>query len=319
MKLGIIILVGSEHGTPIGNWAAGKVPLECLEILGKSMLERQIERFMESDPAVITVLVKSGTRIPVNSCPVPENVKIRRADDLWFATSMALREYCEIGVQQTIIANADTYTECDILDLVYFHQESRRVVTGTSDSVGPLGLWVADCDKARVEPLDFLLGPPRLESSSYFVWNYTHRLKTLADVRKLVVDSLQRRCAVRPAAPEVRPGVFIAEGAQVHKRARIVAPAFVGRDSRIREDALITRCSNIESDCYIDCSTAVEDSSILSNTYVGLCLDVAHSVVQGDLLLNVQRNVELRIVDANVVRENVFGQSAAVEAAAPLS
>jgi len=48
----------------------------------------------------------------------------------------------------------------------------------------------------------------------------------------------------------------------------------------------------------------VEDSSILPNTYVGIGLDLSHSIVNGRSLLNLQHNVNLEITDPVVMREN---------------
>jgi NDP-sugar pyrophosphorylase family protein len=90
----------------------------------------------------------------------------------------------------------------------------------------------------------------------------------------------------------------------VHRDARIVAPAFIGRGSRIGEQCLITRASNVESNCQIDYGTVVEDSSILSNSYVGIGLDLSHSMVDGNTLLNLERGVTLEIADPCVVRPN---------------
>jgi hypothetical protein len=48
----------------------------------------------------------------------------------------------------------------------------------------------------------------------------------------------------------------------------------------------------------------VEDSSVLSNSYVGIGLDVAHSIVDGNNLLNLERDVTLEISDPCVMRQN---------------
>jgi UDP-3-O-[3-hydroxymyristoyl] glucosamine N-acyltransferase len=73
----------------------------------------------------------------------------------------------------------------------------------------------------------------------------------------------------------------------------------------VREDTLITRCSKLESSCYIDYGTVIEDSSILTNSYIGIWLDVTHAVVSGNKLANVGRNVVLNISDSIVIRENM--------------
>jgi len=121
----------------------------------------------------------------------------------------------------------------------------------------------------------------------------------------LVVDALTSRCSLRPQGIEVRPGVWLDEGARVHRDARIVSPAFIGRGASIAEQCLITRCSSVESNCQIDYGTVVEDSSILSNTYVGIGLDLSHSIVDGSNLLNLERGVTLEIADPCVIRQNL--------------
>jgi len=115
---------------------------------------------------------------------------------------------------------------------------------------------------------------------------------------------LNGRCSLRPLGFEVRPGVWMAEGAEVENEARIVAPAYVGKDVTVSRQCLITRGSNIERDSLVDYGTVIEDTTILPNTYVGIGLDVSHSIVDGDTLLNLQHEVMLRVEDAAVMRRN---------------
>jgi NDP-sugar pyrophosphorylase family protein len=322
LALGAILLVGAESAKVVSGIdsrsnqlqaternstaSLAGLPLECVEILGRTMVDRWIEWLLESSASLVTVLVDSSISFPASRYAIHASVKFRRVADRWFAATQTLREYSENGIENAFVATANTYAEFDIADLIEFHRDARRTVTGACDSTGALRMWIADCTKAQREPLGLALSPERdSDVASYFVWKYTNRLEHPEDLRGLVRDVFRGACALRPDGREIRPGVFVGEGAQIHKRARIVAPAFVGRNSKIREDALVTRGSNIESGCCIDCGTAVEDSSILSNTYVGLCLDVAHSIVRGNMLLNVDRKVELQIFDESVVRDNI--------------
>ena len=71
----------------------------------------------------------------------------------------------------------------------------------------------------------------------------------------------------------------------------MVAPAYIGRGTRIAAQCLVTRGSSVESNCQVDYGTVVEDSSILSNSYVGIGLDLSHSVVDGNNLLNLERKI----------------------------
>ncbi len=135
------------------------------------------------------------------------------------------------------------------------------------------------------------------EASSNLNSTFRRPLSRARDLRRLVVDALQGRCQLSPKGREIKPRVWVDDGAQLHRRARVVAPAYIGRASSVREDTLITRFSNVESFCEVDYGTAIEDSSVLSNSYVGIWLDVSHAVVCGSKLLNLSRNATLNLAD----------------------
>jgi NDP-sugar pyrophosphorylase family protein len=195
------------------------------------------------------------------------------------------------------------YADLDLADALQFHNEQCEAVTQVFDEQGSLDIWILDMTRiADGEEI-----APKLKGTApahFTVGGYVNRLENPSDLRRLVVDSLTSRCRLRPAGSETRPGVWIGEGTQVHKGARIVAPAFIGSESRIEEQCLITRCSNVESHCMVDYGTVVEDSAILSNSYVGIGLDISHSIVNGNNLLNLEREVALEITDPGVMRRN---------------
>ena len=113
--------------------------------------------------------------------------------------------------------------------------------------------------------------------------------------------------AVRPGprGNEIKAGVWIDEGAQVHKQARIVPPAYVGKNTKVGPASLITRSSSIERDCNVEYGTVIEDSSILAGTYIGTGLDVTHSVVCGNMLVHLNQNLVMEINDEILIGNNV--------------
>jgi NDP-sugar pyrophosphorylase family protein len=281
-------------------------PLICAEVLGRTMVEHIVERFVNATVETVTVLVHPGVCALLSPFrQVFDRVTIRVAADLEAAVAETLKRYASEGVDYTFVTDANTYSECDLIDLVWFHRGSRRTITRTFDRGGPLNLSIASC--TRTQPRDarkFLAPAVETGSDCYFISDSVHRFTHPQDMRSLVQDALRGRCEIRPMGKEVRPGVWVDEGAQLHKRARVVAPAYIGKDSVVREDTVVTRCSNIESRCYIDYGTVIEDSSVLTNSYVGIWLDVTHAVVQGNNLWNLARNVGLEIGDPSVVRHN---------------
>jgi len=142
------------------------------------------------------------------------------------------------------------------------------------------------------------------EPACYWIGGYVNRLETPRDLRRLAADGLTARCRLRPLGFETRPGVWIDEGAQVNRDARVVAPAYIGRGTKVEAQCLITRCSTIESNCQIDYGTVVEDSTVLMKSYVGIGLDLSHSIVDRTNLFNLERDVAMEIVDPCVIRQN---------------
>jgi len=230
---------------------------------------------------------------------------LKWGDDAWLGATRILRRHKEPGIDVTFLVRAAAYVDLDPLDALQFHRGQQQVVTRAFNEEGPLDIWVIDT--ARVTESDDILATlSEYEPAQYAVRGYVNRLEGPHDLRRLVVDSLNSRCRLRPQGSETRPGVWVDEGAQVHRTARIVPPAFLGRKSKIEEQCLITRCSNVESNCQIDYGTVVEDSSILSNSYVGIGLDVSHSIVNGNQLLNLERDVTLEIQDPGMIRRNAI-------------
>ncbi len=311
--LGAVVAIGAgNHGLSQSHAPSLKVsdglegfllaePLECVEVAGRPVIERSLERFAAVNLEAISVLVESEAFIPPFRKDY-KNVEFRVASDLNTAIRQELSDYSEQGIEHAFVNWASVYVETDLLDLFSFHRAARQATTPTFDREGPLALWVVDCAKAQ-QPIEKLFraagenGP-----SEYFIREYVNRLDHPRDLRQFASDMLRGRCRTGPYGREVRPGVWLDEGAEIHRRARIVAPAYVGCDSKVRADALITRFSNIERDCCIDCGTVVEDSSVLANTNVGIWLDLCHAVVSENMLLNLEREVLIEILDSRVLR-----------------
>lgn len=314
MGLGAIVVIGAQSKAFCSSDRRGsnrdlllEEPLACIEILGRSSIARMVERFAQADVREIAVLAPEGMLADFHVLLAgTKNVTIEAVSDVDRAISQKLTEYVSNGIEHTFVMCASVYTENDLLDLFYFHREGRKTVTRARDRQGPVDLWVIDCAKAEHANLETLLRIEEGVGASYFVREYTNRLMHPGDLRLLATDSLRGRCAMRPSGREIRRGIWIDEGAVVHRKARIVAPAYIGRGSKVREDALVTRFSNIEQGCCVDYGTVVEDSSILANTNIGICLDVCHAVAQGNKLWSLPREVVIEVSDPSVMRSTVF-------------
>jgi carbonic anhydrase/acetyltransferase-like protein (isoleucine patch superfamily) len=298
-----IIIVGSGPGRsdPVAsnrlqlqNAACGD-GIATTEILGQSVLQRMVADLKKAKVDQISVCADAGLSSDVDG--------VKADVTAWESGAERLRWLADRNSELALIFELSAYVELDFVDLLSFHQESGKAVTRVFHESGPVGLWaVSPAAFPGVSEMRSVLDD--IGGVEYYTSGYINRLETPADLRRLVSDGLGGRCRCRPQGFEVKPGIWMAPGAMVEKAARVVAPAFIGRGVNIGDECLITRGSNVESDSEVDYGTTIEASSILSNTYVGIGLDLSHSIVQGSNLLNLQHEVVLRISDPAVMRQN---------------
>jgi acetyltransferase-like isoleucine patch superfamily enzyme len=308
--LGAVVVLGNEseaycsvHAGVQEIWLTQ--PLACVDILGCTMTERIIRNLGNVDLDVITLLASISLPDEIlNLTREFANLKIEVVSDLSTAITETLNEYSQAEVGNSFIVSANCYAETDLLDFFYFHREGQQKITRAFDHAGSLDMWVVNCKKLAGLGIENLLKKAGGCGSSYFVAGYVRRLEQARDIRKITTDSLHGQCAMRPSGEEIKPGIWADAGAVIDRRARIVAPAYIGRGVTVREDALVTRCSSIERNCYVDYGTVIENSSILANTRVGIWLDVLHAVVSGNKMQSLKHDVVLEIPDPAVMRWN---------------
>ena len=278
-------------------------PLACAEILGRSSLQRTIRRLHEEGVKAISIVVPDFGSSWIQELPL-ERVQIslvRPPLDPWISVSRLIKEYADDGIQGAMIMRMGAYVEFDPGDLLAFHRAKGHSITGVRDEAGPLDYWLVNTNQHQEISARELEIHASTRSQLYPFATYVNRLQDAWDLRRLTVDALQSRCDVIPGGHEVRPGVWLDEGASVHRTARIVAPAYVGKGVKVRGATLITRGSSIERGGEVDYGTVVEDTSVFPNTYLGTCLDVCHSVVAGKELIHLRHNVSLKIDDSKLI------------------
>lgn len=269
-------------------------PWATVEILGKTVIARLVEEFRRNGCDLISLI--AGEIADDN--PAPSS----RAESVDLA-SECLAGFRRKGCENLAIVRCGAYVEIDLPEMLGFHQEQGIGVTRAVAESGPLDVWIVDASWPA-EHASLLSALACATPALYPSRGYVNDLQTPRDFRRLALDGLYSHCHLSPQGSEIRPGFWVCEGAQIERTARVVAPAFIGRNVLISGECLITRGSNVESDSHVDFGTAVEDSSILSNSYVGIGLDLTHSIVDGINLLNLRHNVSLVISDPVVLRKN---------------
>ena len=307
---------GEEHLPVMGATPSGG-PLACAEILGQPVVERMIQRLQRS------TVVKNISLVTPDGIPAPAKSALRRRItrlggsrlvlepmSRW-ALSDALKQQAQGGTDKLLLIRLGAYVEFDLDDLLQFHIESGGPVTRVHDHEGPLDMWMIDvgsaCSSAgfgRLAIGDLGSGIPYLSKG------YVNRLKDARDLRRLVVDAFLGRCAIAPGGRERKPGVWIEESARVHRSVRIVAPAYIGGATKVQASALITRFSSVEHHCEVGAGTAVKGSTILPYTRLGKSLCVARSLVDGNRLTHLGRNISVEVADPNLLRRTAPAEPA---------
>ena len=272
-----------------------------LEVLGGTILSRVVHDLRLAGMESVTV-IPDPPRVSTEATHAAAGL-----EDCWARAARELEHCAGESVESALIMRLGPYVEFDIAEAVRFQKECGESVVRAFGEHSPFDIWIVDPRQIAEKDLasgGLLNALMSAEAVRHEVSGYVNRLESPRDLRNLVVDSLNSRCRLRPLGFEVRPGVWMAEGAEVEKDARIVAPAYIGRQARVSQQCLITRGSSIECQSLVDYGTVIEDTTVLPNSYVGIGLDVSHSIVDGDKLLNLQHGVVVTIEDSAVMRQN---------------
>lgn len=308
MDLRAIVLVAGMAGEDAPGERIAGVPIAYLDALGLPVLQRVLRRLRQFGICTATVISDVPDVTTPFSRRAQADPRVRHiatdGDELWDQAEEVFQQYAAEGADLVVALRLGPYAELDYEEMIQHHLDRHCV---TSMAVDPqnacLDVFVLS-PEGRFDARELFrshLHRMRRKCEPFTVRGYVNHLQGAGDLRRLAVDGLMAHNAVRPEGVEIKPGVFLGYGARIHRKARVVAPAFIGARAKIHAQALITRGSVLEHHAEVDCGTVVENSTLLPFTRLGAGLDVMHSVVGFRCLAHLARNVELEITDAKLV------------------
>lgn len=302
----IVVLGASQEFANSSSEYVAATPLALADVVGKPVIFRLIENLKSNEINSITVVTDAATKdwpIGTSNCGTWLQAP---ADQLWRTVEQTFVDASQAGAELVLLLRVGAYTELNYSDLLQYHFERRAHVTCVVDQAGN-SLDVYAISGSRRNDAAFLIRHQlrafRTGRQCYLYNGYVNPLVTPHDLRNLAIDALMQRAQILPDGEQVKPGVWVGRGAQVHRRARILSPAFIGAGSRVRAAAVVTRCTALEHHSVVDCGTVVENVTTLPYTYLGAGLDVTHSVVGRSRIWNLKRNVEVEFADARLIGE----------------
>lgn len=264
-----------------------KLPVSSVGILGQSLRDRTLAQ-----------LRAAGVQGPI---VVPDGPAFNAlwsrhaANDSISAWDKAVAHWTHTGVDALVLLRASFYSDLDFNELIRFHVERRAALTQVY-TPGVLDLAVVNTQWLRDRGRSVHREPER-----FYYNGYTNRLRKPSDFSQLIEDALCGRCALRPEGTEVASGVWFGDGAEVDDSCVIGGPCFIGAGTRIGSCCTVSGGSAVENNCEIDAGTTIDQSWILSGTYVGVGLNVRRSIVANQRIFHLDRETEVAITDRRLI------------------
>ncbi len=265
-------------------------------VLGHNLIERTISRLR--DLGITTTIV-----VPeMPSVGQLSFLKTLITGDSHSAWQRAIARAIGQGAEHLLLLRSDVYTDLNYEDMIRSHIEQRAMLTSVYAADDPLDIALLD---SRVlgtnECTPQIEAGAVIEDNRFFYQGYVNRLCGPEDFMRLAEDGLHGNCGLSPNGAEVEPGIWLGEGAKIDDSCVISGPCFVGAEVRVGTCCMLGDGTAIERGCAIDSGTAIEQSWVLPGTYVGVGLNVRHSIVSSRGIFHLGRNTEVSINDRRLI------------------
>ena len=105
----------------------------------------------------------------------------------------------------------------------------------------------------------------------------------------------------RVGARQIRPGVWVGVHAHVSEDAELVGPCWIGSHAYIGAKTVIGPNAIIEDGGFVESISAITNSIVGPDTFVGQCAEISGSIALGNTLVNVDTESAIEISDEFVL------------------
>ena len=182
----------------------------------------------------------------------------------WRVAENAFSDMAQAGAEAVLVIRMGGYAEFDVDEFLQRHLDGRAHVTRAVDVNGaPLDMFMINASRRNDAAYLFRhrLQQTRSVCGQWVLRGYYNPLASAARSARAGRGRPPAARAVEPRGVERRPGVWVARGARIDRRARVLAPAFIGAHARIRAAAVVTRCGVVEHHAEVDSGTVVENAT----------------------------------------------------------
>ena len=278
-------------GKPVATW----------DLLGKSLLDRFIERLRVFGVDRVSVIFEDALNRPGQRGPV--GAVSQAGSAFWNTWDSVVSEYLQHGMETLVLVRLGSYAELDLADVLRSYHHTGSDLLQVYRNQSPLDFVVVRASRLRDgagsyrNRLSSLLRQRRV----YCMEGYFNPLVSPADFRRLISDAMLGRCSIRPVGREVEPGIWLGPGASLDRNAMLEPPVYLGAGSSVGPACKLLGLSSIERQCEIDAGTIVEQSCVLQGTYLGMGLHLQNTIAGNSKLFHLERGIEVEIQDSRLI------------------
>jgi len=293
---------GNSHGRGDANSLVLGRSIALWELLGKSLLDRMIERLHVFGVDRVSVLFEDTLYRPTETRALAGS-PASGGSAFWSAWDGVVSEYLNHGMETLILARIGPYAEIDLADLLRSHQQMGNSLTQVYRRDMPLDFVVVGGARLRAGEGSYRSRLSSLlhQRQIYQMEGCFNSLSGPADFRQLVIDALLGECSIRPVGLEVEPGIWLGKGALVDASCLLEAPVYIGANTSLGPACRVLGMTSIEKACDADAGTTVEQSCVLEGTYLGMGLHVRNALAGNGRLFHLERDIEIEIQDSRLV------------------
>ncbi len=115
---------------------------------------------------------------------------------------------------------------------------------------------------------------------------------------------------------ERKPGVWISRSVVIHPTVELIAPLYIGPNSRLNRGVKLGPNVVISGECIVDTNTMIEQSLVTAGSYIGEGLELNNVIVDHNLLINVRLGTSINVHEKFLLddlkqkhRNNWFGRT----------
>ncbi|MDE1175191.1 MAG: NDP-sugar synthase [Edaphobacter sp.] len=163
----------------------------------------------------------------------------------------------------------------------------------------PSGPYAEAMSKLTVQELnrriDEMAASPDVDAVQVPQWLDASSPEALLKSQTLLLE--RRLDGMTLSGVEREPGVWVSRNVVVHPTASLVAPVYIGPNTRLNRGVRVGPNAVLEGECIVDTNTSIENSLVTAGSYIGERLELDTAIVDHNLLINVRLGTSVNIME----------------------